>query len=215
MNPLHSLWFYLICIFNIILPTVPRSCNSSHKLSSMLIAVNCSKYLTILACLSDVFLCVHASWLYCYSCIKATSWHCLSILCIFFRMNHHTRCTCLYQFCYFHTTWLQYCMIILLYLAVPSFTSVIPITACKNNQCVFSYDLHLYCMQWLWAPATTATMALGSTQPLTEMSTRGISFGGGGEGEGGMTWLVSRADNLATFLCRMSRNSGSINLLAP
>jgi len=44
-------------------------------------------------------------------------------------------------------------------------------------------------------------MALGSTQPLTEMSTRNISWG----------WrrLVHRANNLTTFMCRMSWNVGA------
>ena len=38
------------------------------------------------------------------------------------------------------------------------------------------------------------TMALGSTQPLTEMSTRSISWG--------WRWPVRRADNLTIILCR-------------
>jgi len=37
------------------------------------------------------------------------------------------------------------------------------------------------------------TMALGSTQPLTEMSTRSISWG--------QRWPVRRADKLTTILC--------------
>jgi hypothetical protein len=44
------------------------------------------------------------------------------------------------------------------------------------------------------------TMALGSTQPLTEMSTRNISWG---------VNAVRRADNLTTFKCRLSRNLGA------
>ena len=50
-------------------------------------------------------------------------------------------------------------------------------------------------------------MALGSTQPLTDMNTRGISWG----------WRrpVSRGDSLATFMCPLSINSGSLNLLEP
>jgi hypothetical protein len=40
------------------------------------------------------------------------------------------------------------------------------------------------------------TMALGSTQPLIEMSTRSISWG--------YRRPVRRADNLATFMCRLS-----------
>ena len=38
------------------------------------------------------------------------------------------------------------------------------------------------------------TMALGSTQPLTEMSTRNISLG--------ERRPVRKADNLTTFMCR-------------
>jgi hypothetical protein len=69
-------------------------------------------------------------------------------------------------------------------------------------------------------------MALGLTQPLTEMSTRNISWGGGGGGEGGRVggattgWdgegrlaggggggrakggrCVGLTDNLTTFMC--------------
>jgi hypothetical protein len=44
-------------------------------------------------------------------------------------------------------------------------------------------------------------VALGSTQPLTEMSTRSLSWG----------WRrpVRRADNLTTYMCRLSINSGA------
>jgi hypothetical protein len=44
-------------------------------------------------------------------------------------------------------------------------------------------------------------MALGSTQPLTEMSTRNISLV--------VKRPVRRADNLATFMCRLSSNLGA------
>jgi hypothetical protein len=50
-------------------------------------------------------------------------------------------------------------------------------------------------------------MTLESTQPLTEMSTRGISWG--------LRRQVRRADNLAICMCRLSRHSGSLNLLKP
>jgi len=50
-------------------------------------------------------------------------------------------------------------------------------------------------------------MSLESTQPLTEMSTRNISWEYRGP--------VRRVDNLAPFKCRLSRNSGSLNLLEP
>ena len=50
-------------------------------------------------------------------------------------------------------------------------------------------------------------MALGLTQTLTQMSTRNISWG----------WRrpVRRADNLTTFMCRLSLKSGSVNFLEP
>ena len=53
-----------------------------------------------------------------------------------------------------------------------------------------------------WHNPSGRTMALGSTQPLTEMSTRNISWG----------WKqpVRRADNLTTFMCRLSRNLGAL-----
>jgi hypothetical protein len=41
-----------------------------------------------------------------------------------------------------------------------------------------------------------STMALGLTQPLTELSTRDISWG--------LKRQVCRADNLTTFMCRLS-----------
>ena len=45
------------------------------------------------------------------------------------------------------------------------------------------------------------TMALGLTQPLTEMSTRNISWG--------QRWPERRADNTTTFMCRLSWNLGT------
>jgi hypothetical protein len=50
-------------------------------------------------------------------------------------------------------------------------------------------------------------MALGLTQPLTEMSTRNISWR--------WRWPVRRADNLTTFMCRLSRNLGASNSWNP
>jgi len=52
-----------------------------------------------------------------------------------------------------------------------------------------------------WHNPSGCTMALGLTQPLTEMSTRNISWG----------WKrpVRRADNLTTFMCRLSWNLGA------
>jgi len=43
-------------------------------------------------------------------------------------------------------------------------------------------------------------MALGLTQPLIEMSTRNVSWG--------LRRPVRRADNLTTFMCRLSWNLG-------
>jgi hypothetical protein len=50
-------------------------------------------------------------------------------------------------------------------------------------------------------------MALGSTQPLTEMSTSNISWG--------QRRPVRRADNLATFMCRLSSNLGASDTWNP
>jgi hypothetical protein len=44
-------------------------------------------------------------------------------------------------------------------------------------------------------------MKLGLTQPLTEISIRNISWG--------QRWPVRRADNLTTFICRLSWNLGA------
>ena len=52
-----------------------------------------------------------------------------------------------------------------------------------------------------WLNPSGRTMALGWTQPLTEMSTRKHSWG--------YRRPVRRADNLTTFMCRLSRNSGA------
>ena len=49
-----------------------------------------------------------------------------------------------------------------------------------------------------WHNPSGHTMALRLTQPLTEMSTRNISWG--------VTWSVRRADNLTNFMCLLSKN---------
>jgi hypothetical protein len=56
-----------------------------------------------------------------------------------------------------------------------------------------------------WHNPSCHTMALGSTQPLTEMSTRNISWG--------KRRPVRMADNLATFMCRLSLSRLVIGLL--
>ena len=50
-------------------------------------------------------------------------------------------------------------------------------------------------------------MVLGSIQPLTEMSTRDISWG--------VKEALRKADNLTIFRCRLSTNSADLNLLEP
>ena len=55
-----------------------------------------------------------------------------------------------------------------------------------------------------WHNPSRRTMTLGLTQPLTEMTARNISWG-----EGGLRWPVRRADNLTTFMCRLSWNLGA------
>ena len=50
-------------------------------------------------------------------------------------------------------------------------------------------------------------MALGLTQPLTEMSTRNISWG--------VKWPVPRADKLTTFMCRLFGHLGASTFWNP
>ena len=52
-----------------------------------------------------------------------------------------------------------------------------------------------------WYNSSGRTMALGLTQPVTDMSTRNISWG--------YRRPVRRADNLTTFMCRLSWNLGT------
>jgi hypothetical protein len=54
-----------------------------------------------------------------------------------------------------------------------------------------------------WLNPSWRTIALGSSQPLTEMSTRNTSRGGG------LRRPVRSADNRTTFMCRLSRNLGA------
>ena len=58
-------------------------------------------------------------------------------------------------------------------------------------------------------------MALGSIQPLNRNGHQGCLVGESGVGglKGGRP--VRRADNLTTSMCRLSSNSGSLNLLEP
>jgi hypothetical protein len=58
-----------------------------------------------------------------------------------------------------------------------------------------------------WRKPFSHTTALGSTQPLTKMSTRNISCG--------ERRPVRRADNLTTFKCRLSGNLGASNSWKP
>ena len=52
-----------------------------------------------------------------------------------------------------------------------------------------------------WHNPSGRTMVLGSTQPLTEMSTRNVSWG--------QRRPVRRADNLNTFMCPLPWNLGA------
>ena len=54
---------------------------------------------------------------------------------------------------------------------------------------------------------SSLAMILGSTQPLTEVSTGDISWG--------LRRRVRRADNLTTFMCRLSWNAGNLNFMEP
>jgi hypothetical protein len=58
-----------------------------------------------------------------------------------------------------------------------------------------------------WHNTSFRTMALGSTQPLTEMRTRNISWG--------VKRSVLRADNFTMFMCRLSCNLGASNSWKP
>jgi hypothetical protein len=58
-----------------------------------------------------------------------------------------------------------------------------------------------------WRNPSGRTMVLGSTQSLTEMSTRSISCG--------VKAAVRKADNLTTFMCRLSWSLGASNYLNP
>jgi len=68
-----------------------------------------------------------------------------------------------------------------------------------------------HCVLWTWVHGVTGifywhnpsgrTMALGLTQPLTEMSTRNVSWG--------LRRPVRRVHKLTTFMCRLSWNLGA------
>jgi len=60
-----------------------------------------------------------------------------------------------------------------------------------------------------WHNPSGRTMALRSTQPLTEMSNRNTFWGGR------WIWPVQRADNLTTFMCRLSWNLGASTFWNP
>ena len=55
-----------------------------------------------------------------------------------------------------------------------------------------------------WPNPSVRTVALESTQRLTEKSTRDISWG--------YRWTMGRFGDVATFLCRLYRNSGSLKM---
>ena len=58
-----------------------------------------------------------------------------------------------------------------------------------------------------WHNPSGRTMAQGPTHPLTEMSTRNISWG--------VKWSVRTADNLTTFMCWLSWNPGALTSWNP
>jgi hypothetical protein len=58
-----------------------------------------------------------------------------------------------------------------------------------------------------WHNPVGCTMALGLTQPLTEMSTRNISWG--------VNAAVAYGRHPATFMCRLSRNLGASTSWTP
>jgi hypothetical protein len=60
-------------------------------------------------------------------------------------------------------------------------------------------------VRFRWCHLSGRTVVLGSSQPLTEMSTRNIFWTGGKGGH--------KAYNLTTFMCGVSLQSGSLKLL--
>jgi hypothetical protein len=58
-----------------------------------------------------------------------------------------------------------------------------------------------------WHNPSGRTVAMGLTQPLTEMSTRSMSWES--------RWPVRRTNNLTTFMCRLSWNLGASNSWNP
>ena len=63
------------------------------------------------------------------------------------------------------------------------------------------FDSRWYHWNFRWHNPSGRTKALGLTHPLTEMSTRNISWG--------VRRPVRRADNLSTFMCLLSWNLGT------
>jgi hypothetical protein len=61
------------------------------------------------------------------------------------------------------------------------------------------YKLEIRGFDYHWLDPSGRTMALGSTQPQTEMSNRNIS------------WEVRKADNLTAFMFRLSWNLGALS----
>jgi hypothetical protein len=56
-----------------------------------------------------------------------------------------------------------------------------------------------------WLNPSNHTMALGLTQPMTEMNTRDASWV--------FRWPMRRSDDLTTYLCWLSGNPGSLKFL--
>ena len=85
----------------------------------------------------------------------------------------------------------------------------------KKNPCLFVClfvcmfeRLQSLSSRWChWHHPSGTTLALGSTQPLTEMSVRMFP--------GGWRRSVRRADNLTTFMCRLSWNLGASTFWNP
>ena len=64
-----------------------------------------------------------------------------------------------------------------------------------------TFDSHLYHWNFRWHNPSRRTMTMGSSRPLTEMNIRNIFWG--------WRWPVLRADNLTSFMCRLSWNLGA------
>ena len=136
--------------------------------------------------------------------------------------NLHRKNSCSYLCClaedwlFLFSLWCGLVPILVLFINQPTSQPVSLGQTCAKWKLNF-----LWCCGWgyvltqlleaLWHCATNRKVVvqflLVLTQPLIEMSTRDVSWG--------QRRPVHSVDNLATFVCWLFRNSGSLNLLVP